>query len=152
LVIKKQKYMRKVIVLGGVPAIGNDTLPLRVAIANTLARMVLLTVNDRRPSADYLDAADALIDIFGEDKLKDLCFKKEIESIEREFKLKSKDLSSLSPSSIEVLPEIDTAPWYTRFEKKPRKKDFIKKKLINPRIFKKGTRKKWIPSFFYFWI
>jgi hypothetical protein len=24
--------------------------------------------------------------------------------------------------------------------------------LINPRIFKKGTRKKWIPSFFYFWI
>lgn len=140
--------MKKVIIIGAIPNERAGERALDAAVAGVLARALTLITNKPSSVEDNLSAAQVLIEILGEDNIKET-YRKEIESIERELTSRGEELRAIEKLAL-IEPIIDETPWYNRFMK-PKKDKFNKfnNQWNNKKIYKKGTRKKWIPSLFF---
>jgi predicted patatin/cPLA2 family phospholipase len=131
--------MKKIIVITEPPKEGVAKRTLNAAIAHVLSHAMMLIEGVPHKHDDYTETAETLIEILGEDNVKELAKMQDPMEIPREFTLKNKGIEQVKLAEIEQ----DERPWYTRFQN-PRKKDVnkIQNQRFNKKIFKKGTRKK----------
>lgn len=131
----------KIIKLDCTPNPNQGETTLKASIAMILAKAISMSDNKLHKPEEFMETADLLIEVLGEDTVKNIALSKEIEETVLEFK--ARPAECLMPTEKVIVNAIkEETPWYDRFYKKGKNGSFQEKQnYINKKI-QKRTRKK----------
>ena len=110
--------------LNSEPQNNSELLTLKTAIALVLAKSMSFIHNRECKPEEFMDSAETLIDVLGEENAKLITLRQEVEPVILEFKLNPEKILNDKKTDI-IIKDVDETPWYNRF------------------LYKRDSKKKW---------
>lgn len=131
------------------PQKNQGEMTLKASIALILAKAISMTDKRAHKPEEFMDTAESLIEILGEEDAKNLTLRKDIKETVLEFRMKPEEILRNSPEEFlrqekNVIVDAikDETPWYNKYiQPNSRIKNQRYQRYINKNFLKK-TRKK----------
>ena len=131
-----------------IPPADSGLITLKASIALILAKSMSIMHDTKYDPEEFMDSAEQLIEILGEEDAKLLTLRQEHEPTILQFKLRPEEILNDKKTDI-IIKDVDETPWYNRFlDMRDSKKKWKFENHRNKPI-QKRTRNKWfLVSFF----